>query len=161
MRRAPHQAFSQIYQRQSYTRETKTMFLFTILLCTYTAFICLFIIGTILSVQQLSESRRTAHQYRLLGFLGAARQDLGLGITGHLLIYFIVPLILPVIYSAVFLGILLHQSAFSGSITLSGTLLSAMTLAIVYGIYFLVTNHQYKKYVLDIRRKNLSDLMEG
>lgn len=158
---APHQAYMHMYQRQSYIRETKTMFLFIILLCTYTAFICLFIIGTILSVQQLSESRRTAHQYRLLGFLGAARQDLSRGITGHLLIYFIVPLILPVIYSAVFLGILLHQSAFSGSVILSGTVLSAATLAIVYGIYFLVTNHQYKRYVLDIRRKNLSDLMEG
>lgn len=158
---SPHQAYSHIYQKQSYTRETKTMFLFIILLCTYTAFICLFIIGTILSVQQLSESRRTAHQYRLLGFLGAARHDLERGITGHLLIYFIVPLILPVIYSAVFLRILLHQSAFSGSIILSGTVLSAGTLAIVYGIYFLVTNHQYKKYVLDTRRKNLSDLIEG
>ncbi len=156
-----HMGYTRMYLRADYIQETKTMYLFIILLCIYTAFICLFIIGTILSVQQLSESRKTVHQYRLMSFLGASRKDLQHGITGHLLIYFLLPLLLPVIYSAAFLAVIIHMGTFTGTSIRYGIGMSVLTLAVIYGVYFLVTNHQYQKYVLDTRRQSLSDLLEG
>ena len=157
----PHSGYARMILRADYIQETKTMYLFIILLCIYTAFICLFIIGTILSVQQLSESRRTVHQYRLMSFLGASRKDLQHGITGHLLIYFLLPLLLPAVYSTAFLTVIIHMGTFTSTSIKYGVGMSILTLAVIYGIYFLVTNHQYQKYVLDTKRQNLSDLLEG
>lgn len=155
----PDLGYVHVYHQEEYIQETKSTYLFIILLCAYTAFICLFIIGTILSVQQLSESRRSRRQFELMLHLGAARRDLEKGITKHLAVYFLLPLILPVIYSGIYLGIIINMGAFSTRIVLWGTLFSVITLTVIYGIYFLVTNHQYQRYVLTDRRMDAEDLL--
>lgn len=155
----PDIGYVYIYHKNEYIQETKSTYLFIILLCAYTAFICLFIIGTILSVQQLSESRRSRRQFGVMLDLGASRRDLEKGITRHLAVYFLFPLILPVIYSGIYLGMIISQGAFSTGIVLWGTLLSVLTLTVIYGVYFLVTNYQYQKHVLKDRRLDAEDLI--
>ena len=155
----PNLTYLHFYHKEAYTQETKSTFLFIILLCAYTAFICLFIIGTILSVQQLSESRRSRRQFELMLHLGASRSDLKAGITRHLALYFLLPLLLPLVYSCIYLGALISQNAFSTGIILTGTLFSCITLSVIYGLYFLVTNHQYQNYVLKEPRYKIEDLL--
>lgn len=54
---------------------------------------------------------------------------------------------------------IISQGAFSTGIVLWGTLLSVLTLTVIYGVYFLVTNYQYQKHVLKDRRLDAEDLI--
>lgn len=151
----PYLRFS---ERESTIMGTRTSNMFLVLLAAYTSLICLFIIGTVLCVQQLFESRKCRHQYELLLHMGADRSDLKKGIRKELALYFLLPTVIPLIYSGIYLWVVFNTKLFAPKDVWFGVIIALLATALVYGIYYVIAVTQYQTYVLREPRYQVGDL---
>lgn len=92
-----------------------------------------------MAVQKLSDAAKHKHRYRILSQLGTDEKDRKKLILHQLLMYFSLPLILPVLFSSI-LSIRLN------SLLISGTKLESATFS-----YYLITYIGYRKIVEENR----------
>ncbi|MDW8801633.1 FtsX-like permease family protein [Clostridium sp. A1-XYC3] len=104
--------------------------------------------AAVLALQQLSEASDSLHRYNSLKKIGATEKMINKSILVQTLIYFMVPLSLAIIHSAV--GITVtnkmlrteNKSIFQGS-----SLMIALALIVIYGGYFYATYFSFKRIV--------------
>jgi putative ABC transport system permease protein len=104
--------------------------------------------AAVLALQQLSEASDSLHRYSSLKKIGATEKMINKSILVQTLIYFMVPLALAIIHSAV--GITVankmlrteNKSIFQGS-----SLMIALALIVIYGGYFYATYFSFKRIV--------------
>ena len=129
--------------------QAKSFYAIISFLAFYIALIFIMSKATMLEIQQLSDSEKYKYRYQLLKKLGVEDFKLNKMIFKQLLIYFALPMLVPVIISipaTLFIG-----NIFLVGITIEEILLNmALVLGllfIVYGIYFIATVVQFEKNV--------------
>lgn len=94
----------------------------------------------ILAIQQLSEVSDNRHRYFLLKKLGVSQKELNKALFRQILCYFVMPLSLAVIHSAVGLTAANKVIALFGKLDLISSLFAtAIFVVVIYDVYFFVT----------------------
>ncbi len=122
----------------------------TSFVCFYISFIFIAVVGTILAIQSLSDSTKYKYRYRVLNKLGVREEELYRTVRKQLLIFFLVPLIYPVIVS--FFTLLSMNRVFKVALTndfmyLVFYLVNLGVFLVIYFIYFLATYFGFKKNI--------------
>lgn len=124
-----------------------TMFSFSLL---YISFIFVTVVGTILSIQTLSDSTKNKYQYKILLKLGVDDHEINKTIKKQILCNFIFPIVYPIIITGItaFSINRLFGSLTSGEYThIFMLLISIAIFLLIYGVYFLATYFTFKKNV--------------
>lgn len=109
-------------------------------LAIYIGFILLITCAAILALQQLSEAADNRHRYTILEKIGAEQRMVNTALFTQIGIYFLFPLALAVVHSAVALKVVTDVVRMFGLLDIVGPLLITVAFAVViYGGYFLVT----------------------
>ena len=118
----------------------------------YIAFIFTAIVATILAIQALSDSTKYKYHYSILSKLGVGKTQIYKTIRKQLLIFFLFPIIYPII---------INISAISSANQLLGPIMSSENayiysilysfgiFLVIYLIYFVATYFGYKKNVIE------------
>ncbi|MEJ6949646.1 FtsX-like permease family protein [Natronospora cellulosivora (SeqCode)] len=116
----------------------------------YVALVFASVAFTVLAVQQLSDSRKNKHRFRILGQLGLDERERNRLLFKQLLFYFICPIVIPIFISFI-ISMKVNQ------ILLMGTQLNATAMSfyggilllflLVYSIYFLATYISLKRSI--------------
>lgn len=124
-----------------------TMFSFSLL---YISFIFITVVGTILSIQTLSDSTKNKYQYKILQKLGVDEKEINKTIKKQILCNFLFPIIYPLLIALttsfsinrLFGG--LTSGEYTHIIIIS---LSILIFLLIYGVYFLATYFSFKKNI--------------
>lgn len=109
-------------------------------LAIYIGVILLIATAAILAIQSLSQAVDSERRYRMLGRIGADSAMLGRSLFAQTFIYFLVPVGLAACHSACAIGVLGTTLYDSFGVSIFGASLTAAgLLAVIYGLYFLVT----------------------
>ncbi len=96
--------------------------------------------GTVLAIEQLSESSDNKERYRILGQLGASRPMINRSLLYQIGISFVFPLVVALIHSFVALNEISHIINLMVSINIADKILiTCIFIVIVYGGYYLAT----------------------
>ncbi len=120
----------------------------------YIASIFMFVVLTVLSIQQLSDAKKDKHRYKILFQLGFSSDEIKKVILKQLRIYFYLPAVIGIVLSGLI-------STFTGKFFYIHTgflpsgyihfILSLIPFFIIYGIYFLIT---YKTFIKNTAYEN-------
>ena len=132
---------------ESSNRTAMTIFSFSLL---YISFIFITVVGTILSIQTLSDSTKNKYQYRLLKKLGVEDSKIKKTIRKQITANFLFPIIYPIIISIVtaFSVNRLFYAVTSASMNYLITILITIGIfLIIYGIYYIATYITFKNNI--------------
>ena len=132
---------------ESSNRTAMTIFSFSLL---YVSFIFITVVGTILSIQTLSDSTKNKYQYRLLKKLGVEDSKIKKTIRKQITANFLFPVIYPIIISIVtaFSVNRLFYAVTSASMNYLVTILITIGIfLIIYGIYYIATYITFKNNI--------------
>ncbi len=122
-----------------YTQSVTTKALFSFL-GIYLGFVFMIVSAAILSIQQLSEAADNRERYLLLQKLGVERRMIHRALFTQILCYFLFPLLLAIIHSAVGLTAANEVIALFGKVDVRASLAATSAfLVVIYGIYFYLT----------------------
>lgn len=116
----------------------------------YVAIIFTTIVGTILAIQALSDSTKYKYRYTVLRKLGVSDDDLSKTIRKQLGIFFIFPVIYPIIISffSIFSLNKIFQIALYSDLTYLSYFLGSLGIFfVIYIIYFIATYFGFKKNI--------------
>ena len=109
-------------------------------LAIYLGIVFMITCAAILAIQQLSEAADNVERYTLLKKLGVDRRVLDRALLLQILCYFLMPLLLAVIHSAVGLTAANEAIKMFDNIDPASTILAtSVFIVLVYGVYFLLT----------------------
>ena len=132
---------------ESSNRTAMTIFSFSLL---YISFIFITVVGTILSIQTLSDSNKNKYQYKLLKKLGVEDSKIKKTIRKQITVNFLFPVIYPIIISIVtaFSINRLFYAVTSASMNYLVTILITIGIfLIIYGIYYIATYITFKNNI--------------
>lgn len=120
--------------------------------CYYIAIIFTTIVGTILAIQSLSDATKYKYRYQVLNKLGVDKRKLNKTILKQLSIFFLFPVVYPIIVS--FFAINSLNRVFKIALVSDTTYLSYFGIGLglffgIYLIYFIATYFGYKKNISD------------
>ena len=120
--------------------------------CYYIAIIFTIIVGTILAIQSLSDATKYKYRYQVLNKLGVEKKKLNRTIFKQLSIFFLFPVVYPIIIS--FFVVYSLNKVFKIALVSDITYLSyfGISLALFFGVYllyFIATYFGYKKNISD------------
>ena len=130
-------------------RTAMTIFSFSML---YISFIFITVVGTILSIQTLSDSNKNRYQYQLLKKLGVEQIQIHKTIFKQIMANFLFPVVYPIIISLVtaFSVNRLFYAVTSASMNYLVTIIITIGIfMIIYGIYFIATYITFKNNVME------------
>ena len=116
----------------------------------YIGLVFLFVSLTVLSVQQLSDSNKYKFRYQILDKLGMGKKKIRLVVAKQLFFYYLCPVILSVIISAVFILYVGRQFVIYTGIRTEWILyfgISLFSFLGIYMLYFSVTYFQFNKNI--------------
>ena len=116
----------------------------------YIGLVFLFVSLTVLSVQQLSDSNKYKFRYQILNKLGMGKKKIRLVVAKQLFFYYLCPVILSVIISAVFILYVGRQFVIYTGIRTEWILyfgISLFSFLGIYMLYFSVTYFQFNKNI--------------
>ena len=122
----------------------------TSFICYYIAFIFTAIVGTILAIQSLSDSTKYKYRYTVLKKLGVKQEDLFKMIKKQLLLFFMTPLLSPIIvsFSTIYsMNKIFKIALVTDTIYLKYLFLNLGIFLLLYLIYFLATYFGFKKNI--------------
>ncbi len=105
---------------------------------------------TVLSVQQLSDSHKYKFRYQVLNKLGMGKKRIRITVAKQLFFYYLCPVILSVIISAVFIIYAGRQFVAYTGIRTRGAFYFCISLFVflgIYVIYFVLTYLQFEKNI--------------
>ena len=132
--------------------ENRSVLVIMAFILLYIAFIFTAIVATILAIQALSDSTKYKYHYSILSKLGVGKTQIYKTIRKQLLIFFLFPIIYPII---------INISAISSANQLLGPIMSSENayiysilysfgiFLVIYLIYFVATYFGYKKNVIE------------
>ena len=124
-----------------------TIFSFSLL---YISFIFITVVGTILSIQTLSDSNKNKYQYKLLKKLGVEDKNIKKTIRKQITANFLFPVIYPIIISVVtaFSINRIFYAVTSASMNYLITIFITIGIfLVIYGIYFVATYITFKNNI--------------
>ena len=124
----------------------------TSFVCFYVAFVFIAVVGTILAIQSLSDSTKYKYRYQVLNKLGVNENKLNKTIFKQLLIFFIFPLIYPIIvsFSTIYSMNKIFQIALTtNTVYLTYFLFNFLIFIIIYLIYFIATYFGFKRNIME------------
>lgn len=116
----------------------------------YIGLVFLFVSLTVLSVQQLSDSNKYKYRYQILNKLGMGNKKIRMVVAKQLFFYYLCPVILSVVISAVFILYIGKQFVYHTGIHTEWILyfgISLISFLGIYVVYFLLTYKQFKKNI--------------
>ena len=132
---------------ESSNRTAMTIFSFSLL---YVSIIFITVVGTILSIQTLSDSNKNKYQYKLLKKLGVEDNKIKKTIRKQITANFLFPVIYPIIISVVtaFSINRLFYAITSASMNYLITILITIGIFLaIYGIYYIATYITFKNNI--------------
>ena len=142
-------SLADVRTRGKRSNETKSFFTIISFLAFYVALIFVMATATLLAVQQLSDSEKYKYRYELLKKLGVDELEINRIIFKQLLVYFALPMIIPILISIpaiIFIG-----DVFTIAITIQeiwqNIVLVIGMFILVYGIYFIATDIQFSRNI--------------
>lgn len=128
-------------------RSAMTMFSFSLI---YVALVFIAVVGTILSIQTLSDSTKYKYRYQLLKKLGVDQKDIYKTIKKQVMFNFIFPIIYPILIAIITTFSL--NKLFGGVTSLEYThiyslIYSLIIFLFIYSIYFIATYFSFKKNI--------------
>lgn len=133
-------AFVHYTTRQQLYEASVTTKAIVAFLAIYLGIVFMITCAAILAIQQLSEAADNVERYTLLKKLGVDRRVLDRALLLQILCYFLMPLLLAVIHSAVGLTAANEAIKMFGNIDPASTILAtSVFIVLVYGVYFLLT----------------------
>ena len=132
---------------QAANKSAITMFSFSLL---YISFIFITVVGTILSIQTLSDSTKNKYQYKILFKLGIDQKEINKTIRKQILCNFTFPVIYPIIISIITscsINRLFGGLASKDYTYILMIIISIAIFLLIYGIYFLATYFSFKKNI--------------
>lgn len=125
----------------------------TSFICFYLALIFIAVVGTILAIQSLSDSTKYKYRYQVLSKLGVGDNELYKIVFKQLIIYFIFPVVYPIIVS--FCTIMSMNKLFQITLTnefiyLGYFIESLLVFLVIYIIYFLATYYGFKRNIKEM-----------
>lgn len=106
----------------------------------YMGFVFMISGSLIIALQQLSEANEKKQRYRVLSNLGANRRMIGRALFMQTFLYFFLPLIVAVYHAFTTMRLIQEVAEFGNmSYLYSTALYSALTVLLIYGIYFVLT----------------------
>lgn len=132
---------------ESSNKTAMTIFSFSLL---YISIIFITVVGTILSIQTLSDSNKNKYQYTMLNKLGVEKQKIRKTIRKQILCNFIFPLVFPIIISITSTCSLnrIFNAVTSQSTTYIYVIIITIAIfLLIYGLYFLATYFMFKKNI--------------
>lgn len=106
----------------------------------YIGIIFLITSGSVLAIQQLSETSDNQERYSLLRKLDSDRKMINKALFVQIGTYFIIPLLLAIIHSIVGLKVSNKIVQLNGGDDMVGNIIfAAIFIAIIYGLYFITT----------------------
>ncbi len=130
--------------------QNKSFTTITAFICFYIAFIFTAVVGTILAIEALKDSNKYKYRYQVLYKLGVQKRKLYKTIFKQLSIFFIFPLIYPLIISTCTIASMnkVFKVALStDTIYLNYLFLNLFIFLIIYLIYFIATYTGFKKNI--------------
>lgn len=134
---------------ETMNKSAMTIFSFSLL---YISFIFIAVVGTILSIQTLSDSNKNKYQYKLLDKLGVDKQDINKTIRKQITANFLFPVIYPIIIAIVtaFSINRVFYAVTSSSMNYLVTILITIGIfLVIYGIYYIATYMTFKNNIED------------
>ena len=122
----------------------------TAFVCFYLALIFTAVVGTILAIQSLSDSTQYKYRYNVLNKLGVRESELNKIIFKQLIVFFIFPLIYPVVVSFCTISSMnkIFQIALINEfIYLGYFFINLAIFLLIYIIYFLATYFGFKRNI--------------
>jgi putative ABC transport system permease protein len=144
--------------KSPYTVMTKTLIVtayfgttaITAFICCYIGIIFLIICVAILSLQQLTETFDNIYRYSILQKIGVEKRVCNHTIFKQIAIYFVTPVALASIYSAIVLPKIISKINDSLGLNIGANLkLTIILFLIIYGGYFLVTYFSCKNMITE------------
>ena len=114
----------------------------------YLAFIFVAVVGTILSIQSLSDSTKYKYRYETLHKLGLNEKELNQTLQKQLIVFFVFPIIYPIfisILSSFSLNVLFQPFMTNDYSMLLYVVGNILLFLVIYLIYFLATYFSFKK----------------
>lgn len=122
----------------------------TSFICFYVALIFIAVVGTILAIQALSDSAKYKYRYQVLSKLGVRKERLNKTIFKQLTIFFLFPVLYPIIISfvVVFSMNKVFKISLASDISYIGFyLVNLLLFLVIYAIYFLATYYGFKRNI--------------
>lgn len=122
----------------------------TSFVCVYLALVFTAVVGTILAIQSLSDSTKYKYRYQVLSKLGVRSRELHKTIFKQLIIFFIFPLLYPIIvsFATIFSMNKLFQILLTNEfVFIKYFFMSLIVFLIIYMIYFVATYFGFKKNI--------------
>lgn len=117
-------------------------------LAIYLGIVFMITCAAILSIQQLSEAADNKERYHLLKKLGAERSMLNKALFLQILCYFLLPLLLAVVHSAVGLTAVNQVISEFGNMNITSSIfVTSIFVVFVYGLYFVITYSASKNII--------------
>ena len=117
----------------------------------YVALVFVSVALTVMAVQQLSDAAtKYKYRYKILSHLGISKKERNTLILYQLIIYYSIPLLLPIFFSSIFslsLNHLLIRETKLESASFSYYLITLAIFSLVYFIYFIVTYIGYRRII--------------
>ena len=114
----------------------------------YLAFIFVAVVGTILSIQSLSDSTKYKYRYETLHKLGLNEKEINQTLQKQLIVFFVFPIIYPIfisILSSFSLNVLFQPFMTNDYSMLLYVVGNILLFLVIYLIYFLATYFSFKK----------------
>ena len=124
-----------------------TIFSFSLL---YVSIIFITVVGTILSIQTLSDSTKNKYQYQLLKKLGVEDRGIYKTIRKQVTCNFLFPAIYPIIISVVTsysINRLFYAVTSASMNYFTSIIITILIFAIIYGIYYIATYMTFKNNI--------------
>lgn len=134
---------------EAMNKSAMTIFSFSLL---YISFIFITVVGTILSIQTLSDSNKNKYQYKLLEKLGVEKNQIHKTIRKQITANFLFPIIYPIIIAIItaFSINRLFYAVTSASMNYLVTIFITIGIfLVIYGIYYIATYITFKNNIED------------
>lgn len=132
---------------ESSNKTAMTIFSFSLL---YVSIIFITVVGTILSIQTLSDSNKNKYQYKLLKKLGVEEKEINKTIRKQITANFLFPTIYPIIISIVTsysINRLFYAVTSASMNHFTSIMITIGIFAIIYGIYYIATYFTFKNNI--------------
>ena len=132
---------------ESFNKTAMTIFSFSLL---YVSIIFITVVGTILSIQTLSDSNKNKYQYKLLKKLGVEDKKIKKTIRKQITCNFLFPALYPIIIAittSFSINRLFYAITSANMNYLTSILITIGIFAIIYGIYYIATYITFKNNI--------------
>ena len=132
---------------ESSNKTAMTIFSFSLL---YVSIIFITVVGTILSIQTLSDSNKNKYQYKLLKKLGVEEKNIKKTIKKQITCNFLFPALYPIIIAiatSFSINRLFYAITSANMNYLTSILITIGIFAIIYGIYYIATYITFKNNI--------------